>query len=336
MMGAVGRLGKILGPRGLMPNPKVGTVTFDVAKAVREVKAGKVEFRVEKAGIVHVPIGKRSFGAEKLIDNAHALLGQPAAGEAGRGQGQLHAERGGLDHHGPGGARRPGDGAGRGVSEASTMRATSGEGRDVVATLASDLGRATVAVLAEYRGLTAAQMNALREAVRAGGRPLPGREEHARAARRRRRRRYEKLDAAASGADGPHPRLRGSGRDREARGQVRRASSRSSRSRARVLDGAGAAGRRGEGARRRCRRARSLLAQLLGLLQAPAAQLLRVTRTSRPRRWRGSSTRSESAQPAGATENAADRRARQSATSEKEWACHGSDSRAGEGLSRRT
>jgi len=75
MMGAVGRLGKILGPRGLMPNPKVGTVTFDVGKAVREVKAGKVEFRVEKAGIVHVAIGKRSFGAERLLDNAHALLG---------------------------------------------------------------------------------------------------------------------------------------------------------------------------------------------------------------------------------------------------------------------
>src|SRR5574341_2506700 len=74
LMGQVGRLGKVLGPRGLMPNPKVGTVTPDVAKAVREVKAGKVEFRVEKAGIVQVPIGKRSFGAAKLRDNAHALL----------------------------------------------------------------------------------------------------------------------------------------------------------------------------------------------------------------------------------------------------------------------
>ena len=74
MMAVVGRLGKVLGPRGLMPNPKVGTVTMDVAKAVREVKAGKVEFRVEKAGIVHVPIGKRSFGADRLIENAHALL----------------------------------------------------------------------------------------------------------------------------------------------------------------------------------------------------------------------------------------------------------------------
>ena len=74
MMGAVGRLGKILGPRGLMPNPKVGTVTFDVGRTVREVKAGKVEYRVEKAGIVHVPVGKASFGPEKLIDNAGALI----------------------------------------------------------------------------------------------------------------------------------------------------------------------------------------------------------------------------------------------------------------------
>src|SRR5512133_3663052 len=69
MMGSVGKLGKILGPRGLMPNPKVGTVTFDVGKAVQELKAGKVEFRVEKAGIVHSPIGKASFGAEKLAEN---------------------------------------------------------------------------------------------------------------------------------------------------------------------------------------------------------------------------------------------------------------------------
>jgi len=74
MMGVVGKVGKVLGPRGLMPNPKVGTVTMDVAKAVAEVKAGKVEYRVEKAGIVHVPIGKRSFGAAQLIENAQAVL----------------------------------------------------------------------------------------------------------------------------------------------------------------------------------------------------------------------------------------------------------------------
>lgn len=74
MMGSVGKIAKILGPRGLMPNPKVGTVTFDVAAAVKELKAGKVEFRVEKAGIVHSPVGKLSFGVEKLSENISALL----------------------------------------------------------------------------------------------------------------------------------------------------------------------------------------------------------------------------------------------------------------------
>jgi len=70
----VSKLGKTLGPRGLMPNPKVGTVTFDVAKAVKEIKAGKVEFKVEKAGIVHIPLGKVSFGFDKLLENARTVL----------------------------------------------------------------------------------------------------------------------------------------------------------------------------------------------------------------------------------------------------------------------
>lgn len=74
IMGLVGKLGKVLGPRGLMPNPKLGTVTFDVGKAVKEIKAGKVEYRAEKAGIVHVPIGKVSFEKEKLVENASAVL----------------------------------------------------------------------------------------------------------------------------------------------------------------------------------------------------------------------------------------------------------------------
>jgi large subunit ribosomal protein L1 len=74
LMGQVGRLGKVLGPRGLMPNPKLGTVTFDVGRAVREAKAGKVEFRVDKAGNIHVPVGKRSFSAENLTANAMALI----------------------------------------------------------------------------------------------------------------------------------------------------------------------------------------------------------------------------------------------------------------------
>jgi large subunit ribosomal protein L1 len=74
LMGQVGRLGKVLGPRGLMPNPKLGTVTFDVTRAVREAKAGKVEFRVDKAGNIHTPIGKRSFGAQQLTENGLALI----------------------------------------------------------------------------------------------------------------------------------------------------------------------------------------------------------------------------------------------------------------------
>jgi large subunit ribosomal protein L1 len=74
MMRAVGKLGKVLGPRGLMPNPKTGTVTLDVAKAVREIKAGKVEFRVDKAGVVHAPVGRVSFDTANLVANAHALM----------------------------------------------------------------------------------------------------------------------------------------------------------------------------------------------------------------------------------------------------------------------
>ncbi len=74
MMGMVSKLGKILGPRGLMPNPKVGTVTFDIAKTVKEMKAGRVEFRVDKAGNLHIPVGKISFGKEKLIENVNSLL----------------------------------------------------------------------------------------------------------------------------------------------------------------------------------------------------------------------------------------------------------------------
>ena len=74
MMGVVGRLGRVLGPKGLMPNPKSGTVTFDVAKAIDEIKAGKVEYRLDKTNIIHVPVGKVSFGAEKLSENFAALM----------------------------------------------------------------------------------------------------------------------------------------------------------------------------------------------------------------------------------------------------------------------
>ena len=75
MMGVVGRLGRVLGPKGLMPNPKSGTVTMDVAKAIAEIKAGKVEYRLDKTAIIHCPIGKKSFSAEKLVENLNALMG---------------------------------------------------------------------------------------------------------------------------------------------------------------------------------------------------------------------------------------------------------------------
>ncbi|MBI5505948.1 MAG: 50S ribosomal protein L1 [Deltaproteobacteria bacterium] len=88
MMGAVGRIGKILGPRGLMPNPKVGTVTMDVARVVRELKAGQVEFRVEKAGIVQVPVGKVSFGPEKLVENAMAVVASVVRAKPASAKGQ--------------------------------------------------------------------------------------------------------------------------------------------------------------------------------------------------------------------------------------------------------
>ena len=74
MMGMVGRIGRVLGPKGLMPNPKSGTVTMDVEKAIKEVKAGKVEYRLDKTAIIHCPIGKKSFGKEKLVDNFTALM----------------------------------------------------------------------------------------------------------------------------------------------------------------------------------------------------------------------------------------------------------------------
>ncbi|WP_178669406.1 50S ribosomal protein L1 [uncultured Eubacterium sp.] len=88
MMGVVGRLGKVLGPRGLMPSPKAGTVTMDVAKAVQEAKAGKIEYRLDKSNIIHCPIGKVSFGTEKLLENFNALLDAiiKAQPEAAKGQ----------------------------------------------------------------------------------------------------------------------------------------------------------------------------------------------------------------------------------------------------------
>ncbi|MBR0235257.1 MAG: 50S ribosomal protein L1 [Clostridia bacterium] len=88
MMGVIGRLGKVLGPKGLMPNPKAGTVTMDVAKAVAEAKAGKIEYRLDKTNIIHCPIGKASFGVEKLSDNFNALMGAVIKAKPASSKGQ--------------------------------------------------------------------------------------------------------------------------------------------------------------------------------------------------------------------------------------------------------
>ena len=88
MMGVIGRLGKVLGPKGLMPNPKAGTVTMDVAKAVTEAKAGKIEYRLDKQNIIHCPIGKASFGAEKLTENFNALMGAVIKAKPAAAKGQ--------------------------------------------------------------------------------------------------------------------------------------------------------------------------------------------------------------------------------------------------------
>ena len=88
MMGVVGRLGRVLGPKGLMPNPKAGTVTMDVTKAINDIKAGKIEYRLDKSNIIHCPIGKVSFGTDKLLENFNALLDAiiKAKPEAAKGQ----------------------------------------------------------------------------------------------------------------------------------------------------------------------------------------------------------------------------------------------------------
>ena len=114
MMGTVGKLGRILGPRGKMPNPKTGTVTFEVGKAVREAKAGKLEYRTDRGANVHLVIGRKSFDERTLLENYATVHRGDRAGEAGRGQGQVHP----LDHadelHGPRRPRRPVEDARRG------------------------------------------------------------------------------------------------------------------------------------------------------------------------------------------------------------------------------
>ena len=106
MMRGVGKLGKVLGPRGLMPNPKTGTVTVDVANAVKEVKAGKVEFRVDKTGVIHVPVGKVSFDSDKLVENATTLLHAVVKAKPAAAKGKYVQQRDHVLHHGAGRSAR--------------------------------------------------------------------------------------------------------------------------------------------------------------------------------------------------------------------------------------
>ena len=100
MMGIVGRLGKKLGPRGLMPNPKAGTVTFDIERAVGEIKSGRIEFKVDRAGIVHVPVGKASFTPDQLSANIATLVDAVQRAKPSGRQGHLHANADGCPYHG--------------------------------------------------------------------------------------------------------------------------------------------------------------------------------------------------------------------------------------------
>ena len=169
MMRVVGRLGKVLGPRGLMPNPKAGTVTLDVAKAVQEIKAGKVEFRVDKTGIIHAPVGKISFGADQLKDNAEALIGAvlKAKPSAAKGKYVRGVER--LLDHGPrhqGGrdrARRPPR------RRRLTMALTRSDKEQLLAEYENGLAQAPHAFLLGYQGITVPQVTELRNKVRASG-----------------------------------------------------------------------------------------------------------------------------------------------------------------------
>ncbi len=165
MMGAVGKLGRVLGPRGLMPNPKVGTVTFDVGNAVREAKGGKIEYRVEKAGIVHARIGKSSFTEQALSDNARGPHQRLGSRQAVDGQGHLSPEHHRQLDDGPGrqGRHRPVHGQDRG---GLMERAAKDE---AIGVIKSKFDKMTSAVLVDYKGMTVESATKLRENFRKAG-----------------------------------------------------------------------------------------------------------------------------------------------------------------------
>jgi large subunit ribosomal protein L1 len=174
MMRSVGRLGKVLGPRGLMPNPKTGTVTFDIGKAVREIKAGKVEFRVDKTGIVHAPVGQGVVPGRAAARERPRAGGGRDQGEARGGQGQVPEEHDVVDDHGPGdpdrhGQRRDGgpEVAGGERKDPAVMALTRNEKTTQLEQLAEAFRGVESAILLDYKGLNVPQVTDLRRQVRA-------------------------------------------------------------------------------------------------------------------------------------------------------------------------
>src|SRR5512141_2545335 len=157
MMKSLGRLGKVLGPRGLMPNPKAGTVTFDVGKAVKELKAGKIEFRVDKTAIIHVPVGKVSFPEAQLVENTEALLTAVQKAKPAAAKGKYMKSVVMSSSMGPGIPLDPA------TAEKTTTRASKTE---ELALLAATVGKAPHAFLIDYKGLSVPAVTDLRRQIR--------------------------------------------------------------------------------------------------------------------------------------------------------------------------
>ena len=167
MMKSVGRLGKVLGPRGLMPNPKTGTVTFEVAKAIREIKAGKVEFRVDKTAIVHAPVGKVSFGAGEAAREREDADRQRDQGQAGGREGQVREVDRAVVHDGPRGAGRPRLRRRPRLRAGENMNRT--EKQELIDELHKEFEASPHAVLVDFRGLSVPAVTEFRRKVKAAG-----------------------------------------------------------------------------------------------------------------------------------------------------------------------